>query len=342
MQIEMSMESMKGGYRTKKTEEGYSMKRITRAGILSLVFVLTFMFIAASAEVAAAGRFVPPTDRGHIRVQGKQMQAKHDINEDYDFIHLNKHELTLKKGESYTLKASVVPGGKSISAAWWSSNDKIVTVSDSGKVTAVAPGIAVIYAENYYDGYYGNWDQTGMSNECYVTVPGGSKDAKPLDTSDRIYNYGNKKFTAPTDGFIDALAKIKKSIGGNTFFDEYYYRTGLLFGSKDYSIAHTFIFYYGTAEYIKSSRGFGFEAYEKSPIKTNRGIGVGVKKSIVQQKYGLPTHTGEFMEARKVYEILRYESKAPGKGLYTTITFYILKSTGIVSRIELYMRTSYY
>ena len=45
------------------------MKKITRAGILSLVFMFAFMFTAALAENAAAGRFIPPTDKGYVLMQ---------------------------------------------------------------------------------------------------------------------------------------------------------------------------------------------------------------------------------------------------------------------------------
>jgi len=45
------------------------MKMIIRAGILSLVFVFAFMFTAALAEGAAAGRFISPTDKGYVLTQ---------------------------------------------------------------------------------------------------------------------------------------------------------------------------------------------------------------------------------------------------------------------------------
>ena len=75
MKIEMSMGSVKDGCRARerKNEEGYHVKKITRACILSLVFVLTFMFFAASVEVAAAGCFIPQTDKDHVLIQGIQI-----------------------------------------------------------------------------------------------------------------------------------------------------------------------------------------------------------------------------------------------------------------------------
>jgi len=46
------------------------MKMITRASIISLVFVLAFTFTAAFTDVAAAGRFIPPAEKGYILMQG--------------------------------------------------------------------------------------------------------------------------------------------------------------------------------------------------------------------------------------------------------------------------------
>jgi hypothetical protein len=329
------------------------MKKIARAGILSLTFVLAFMIIAALTEVAVAGRYVPPTDKSHVRMQSIQIQAKHEAKEDREYIHLNKHDLTLTKGKSETLKASLMPSGKSVSVKWKSSNPKIATVSSSGKVTAVAPGIAVIQIWN--DEYHMDFDHTGYSDECYVTVQGGATDTKPLGTSDRTYFYSNTKLTASTSKLKDALAKVKKSIGGNSYskgfqskdIEEtyegliygYFWDSweGLLFGSKDASKAHTEIYvqaYEEGGQYCK----YGFVAWNnKSPIKTNRGIIIGSKKSSVQQKYGLPTYTYQYSYNGNTYETFSYESKATGKALYTNLTFHFIKSNETVSTIAFFL-----
>ena len=302
------------------------MKKIVRAGILSLVFMLVFMFTAAFAEVAAAGRF--------------QVQPRHDYNiKDFPIIHISKHDLTLKKGESFTLKAVVLPGGKSVSVKWRSSNPKIATVSSSGKVTAAAPGTAKIYADDNTGKYDFFRDNTGYSDICYVTVPGG---VKPLNASDLAYSYGNTKLTVPTGTYDEPFAKIKKSIGG---FEDMYngvlyaddrdidYEMALLYGSKDASKAHTVIYFKMTER--------GYFARDNSPIQTSRGIAIGTKKSIVQEKYGLPTRTYQFTEAGKTYEYLSYSVKAPGRSSYTVTDFYVLKSKGTVSMI-LFMITNNY
>jgi hypothetical protein len=180
------------------------------------------------------------------------------------------------------------------------------------------------------------YDLTGYSNQCYVTVPGGAKDAKPLETSDRTFTYGKSKFAAPTSKYKDAIANIKKSIGGQSYSEvdglSYYY--GLRYDSKDRSKAHTDIYIYG---YGKDDLGFGYDAREKSPIKTGRGIAIGAKKSAVQNQYGLPSYTGEFTEGGQTYEVFSYNSKTAGKNLYTIMTFHILKSKGTVSFIYFYL-----
>ena len=315
------------------------MKKITRAGILSLVFMFAFMFIAASIAVAAAGRFISPTDKGHIRTQGVQLQAKHDNDyKENPIIHISKHDLTLEKGKSYILKASLLPGGKSVSVEWYSSNPEIVNVSSSGKITAVASGIAMISAIN--DKYSYQNDMTGSSNDCFVIVPSGAKDAKPLDTSDRTYSYGKTILTAPSNKYPsskykEALTKIKKSIGGYEYYDKDNDRTGLLFGSKDVSKAHTFIYYKGTVNYINYSYGFGFIAMDKSPIKTSRGIGIGAKKSTVLQKYGLPTFKDTFYSNDgKLLETYSYVAKVLKTASYTRMTFNFLESKGTVIEIS--------
>jgi hypothetical protein len=305
------------------------VKKITRAGILTLTFVLALMFTVAFAESAAAGRFVPPIDRAHVLTQRTSIQARHNYKyKDYPIIHVNKHDLTLQKGKSYTLKASLLPGGKSVSVKWKSSNPKIAKVSNSGKVTAVAPGIAEIWVESKEYDY--DVDETGSSNACYVTVPGGSKDIKPIGTSDRTFSYGKFTFTAVTSKYSEAFAKIQKSIGGYAYPDDVY-STGLMFGSKDINKAHTYI-------YISEFNGFTIVAMEKSPIKTNRGIMVGAKKSAVLQKYGLPTEIYQYKEDGKItYETLNYTAKATGKNLYTSISFIFLNSKDTVSEIFFFL-----
>ena len=61
-------------------------------------------------------------------------------------IELDKTELNLVEGESETLVATLTPSDATTTVVWESSDEAVATVSSKGKVTAVAPGTAVIKA----------------------------------------------------------------------------------------------------------------------------------------------------------------------------------------------------
>ena len=79
-------------------------------------------------------------------------------------VSLNKNDLALtSKGQNYQLSASVAPSNASNkSVKWTSSNTKVATVSNSGKVTAVANGNTTITATAT--------DGSGKKDICAVTV----------------------------------------------------------------------------------------------------------------------------------------------------------------------------
>jgi len=331
-------------YQDDKNEEEYQVKKIIRTGILLLTLVLTLLFSAAFAECTAAGGYIPLADKGLVLTQGTSIQAKHDSRDaPEEFLNINKRDLTLQKGKSETLKVSLKPSGKSVSVTWKSSNPKIAKVSGSGKVTAVAPGTVIISVTSKK--YKGFSDQTGMSDECYVTVPGGSKDAKPLGTGDRTYYYGKKQFTVPTSKYKEALAKVKKSIGGYDFSDGNG-NTGLQFDSQEVSKVHTYIYIYSNIDENgkESFYGYGFIACGgfiadgDSPIITSRGLKFGAKKSAVQQKYGLPAWVDNPVTiGGRDYEIFTYQTKVIGKNLYSHLRFWILKSNSTVMQLQYYL-----
>ncbi len=77
-------------------------------------------------------------------------------------IRLSEIELTLRKGESFTLSSEVKPDKATIKTVdYYSSDEAVVKVTSDGKVTAVAEGNAVIYAVTR---------QGLLSAECQVTV----------------------------------------------------------------------------------------------------------------------------------------------------------------------------
>ena len=74
--------------------------------------------------------------------------ASYGENSKKDTILFNKSDVSMKTGESTTLKGVLSPqSGYSTPAFTWSSSDSsVATVDTSGKITAVAPGTAVITA----------------------------------------------------------------------------------------------------------------------------------------------------------------------------------------------------
>lgn len=83
-------------------------------------------------------------------VNGKKLTCKLKV------IYLKK-EATLQTGKSYTLPLS----GTTSTAVWSSNDESVATVSDTGKVKAVAPGTATITAE-----------VDGKTLNSYITVIG--------------------------------------------------------------------------------------------------------------------------------------------------------------------------
>ena len=78
-------------------------------------------------------------------------------------ISLDRSEATLAVGDTLTLNASILPKDASIkSVKWTSSNDSIAMVDDTGVVTAVSAGNAVITSTTI--------DGSNLSATCSITV----------------------------------------------------------------------------------------------------------------------------------------------------------------------------
>jgi hypothetical protein len=100
-------------------------------------------------------------------------------------IELNKATATLEKGETTTLQATIAPTDATIQElSWTSSNKKVATVDEDGKVTAVAAGTATITCTAQ--------DGSKASASCEVTVT----EAKPWPFTDVAVNEGNWKYEA--------------------------------------------------------------------------------------------------------------------------------------------------
>ncbi|MCD9021823.1 S-layer homology domain-containing protein [Cohnella silvisoli] len=78
-------------------------------------------------------------------------------------VTLNKKVITLMKGESEALTATVVPANAANQkVAWSSDNPQVANVDSAGKVTAISPGVAKIIVKT---------DSGGLTGVCIVTVP---------------------------------------------------------------------------------------------------------------------------------------------------------------------------
>jgi len=75
-------------------------------------------------------------------------------------VTLSKTSLTLGKGETYALKATLNSGAASAKNSWSSSDTKIATVDASGKITAKEAGTATITVKTF----------NGKTKSCKVTV----------------------------------------------------------------------------------------------------------------------------------------------------------------------------
>jgi hypothetical protein len=304
--------------------------------ILVLLLTVTLFLSTIATLPAAAAANAHFSNRG-VYFRGGAIARSTNV------ISLNKKTLTLKKGKSSTLKFTLDPVIAGATVKWQSSNEKIAKVSSSGKVTAVAPGTAWIGVG--LEGYNSYNDGTGFSNECFVTVQGGSKDPKPLGSNDRTFSYNTKKFTVPdwskSVNYYNSLVSIKNKINNHNFDylegpGENAYYIGIAYYAS--SAYHTDIYYVINAD-SDAPYGFGVTAYSaKSPIKTNRGIKVGGTRSAVTKAYGLPTWINAYKDGGVNYEEYVYQtySVKSGKALYMNLIFAFQKSKSGVLGMSYY------
>ena len=129
-------------------------------------------------------------------------------------VTLDKDEITLETGGSYTLIAETSPTGAKIE--WTTDNDKVATV-ENGKVTAVGVGVTVITAKI-----------DGASAKCKVTVNKKTAEDDPLaefglnDTPARIDINTNDGNPIPGEGRNQPYVACSVSVdgyGSGTDFD---------------------------------------------------------------------------------------------------------------------------
>jgi hypothetical protein len=104
-------------------------------------------------------------------------------------ITLNSSSTTLGVGKDITLKATITPtDAANQEVTWTSSDEKVATVDEDGKVTAVAAGTATITCTAT--------DGSGVSATCEVTVTEVESPEKPWVFDDVTVNEGNWKYEA--------------------------------------------------------------------------------------------------------------------------------------------------
>ena len=287
-----------------------------------MILIITLIFLTSTfgaLPVMADADRVLPFQCAHSQVK--------NLSRASNYMNLSKDKVTLSKGKSTTLKATLDPYNSKAKLTWTSSNPNIAMVSSSGKITAVAQGKVYIKASapNYYDGY------------CTVTVKGDSNEPKLIGADDYTFYYGKTKLRTEQANDKDLYSKILRLIpGGFKFNDKIYYSDfgllGLAYGSSNRNNAHTVFWFDSINNDFAYYGGFHtFFATSDSPVKTSRGIVIGSKKSEVIEQYGLPTLIKQGNYSGKIYEYYYYE------GSYFFILFAFQKSKGSVD----YMSYSY-
>lgn len=124
-------------------------------------------------------------------------------------IKLNYTKYSLEVGQSKTFVATTSPESAAKSVKWYSSNNKIATVSSSGKVTAVKAGTVTITAKT----------SNGLKATCKVTVKarsGSASNGTSLGKTTYILNTNTKKFHYPSCSSVKQMKdKNKKKVTGS-------------------------------------------------------------------------------------------------------------------------------
>ena len=124
------------------------------------------------------------------------------------YISLNYSKYSLTVGQSKTLVATVSPESAKSKVTWYSSNNKVATVSSSGKVTAKKAGTVTITAKT----------SNGLKATCKITVKAKAATTITNNTSSSgkctyVLNTNTKKFHLPSCSSVDDMKdKNKKEV----------------------------------------------------------------------------------------------------------------------------------
>lgn len=133
-------------------------------------------------------------------------------------IKLNQETCALTEGETVTLRATVIPKTAEQKVTWKSENEKIATVSDVGKVTALAAGTTTITAATM--------DGTKLTASCKLTVKAAPKavfstDQTVLTCAPVIYGYETgsaAELVLENKGDADGTAALQLEKGAGSAF----------------------------------------------------------------------------------------------------------------------------
>ncbi len=129
-----------------------------------------------------------------VNVYGKDVKV-----EGANGINLSKSSLTMQKGETKQISATITPEStKNKNLIWTSSNHDVVRVDSSGNITAVATGIATVRVQTS--------DKTKYA-ECIVTVVDADAESVSLNTENVTLVRGSTNQLTATVLPIDASDK---------------------------------------------------------------------------------------------------------------------------------------
>lgn len=123
-------------------------------------------------------------------------------------VTLNYTKYSLKVGQSKTLVATVTPASSKGTVKWYSSNNKVATVSSAGKVTAKKAGTVTITAKT----------SNGLKATCKITVKSKNDSSVSSGTASSgkctyVLNTNTKKFHLPFCSSVnDMKEKNKKEV----------------------------------------------------------------------------------------------------------------------------------
>jgi hypothetical protein len=281
------------------------MKKLVPAGILTLVFMLTFSFTVTFADASVATKMHETIVKAAAKLSKVEIATKN---------------FTLAPGKAMQLKLKKTPTNAALltKTEWNSTFPSIASVDKNGKVTAKKGGVTLITFRTWSKNNQSDIKYT--SSFCYVSKS--APKAKALTASDIQFTVNKTKIDS-TFTLSKAKNQFKKanimSDMGMTYF--YHDKIMLAFFTKSGKL------YAGNVD----------SAYSDAEANTPRGIKNGSKVVDVIAKYGYPSWVEE--EEKDAYGeglMLGYEFK--GNSLVFSIDTWGNGST--ISAIGIYSKNN--